>query len=62
MGEIANDMLSGLLCNGCGVYLGDPVGFPCYCEDCRDEAVESTGESESLFPLHPDPKHFKGKL
>jgi hypothetical protein len=57
MGEIANDMMSGLLCNGCGVYLGDTVGYPCFCEDCRKEAIEETGEHESCFPLHPDPKH-----
>ncbi len=57
MNEIANDMVSGVLCNSCGVYLGDSVGYHCFCEECQSEAVESTGESECCFPLHPNPKH-----
>lgn len=31
MGEIAEAMLDGTLCSTCGVYVGDPVGFPQYC-------------------------------
>ena len=46
MGEIADMMLEGVLCAGCGVYLDEeePSGFPVYCDDCRqdgfnDEAI-----------------------
>lgn len=33
MGEIADAMLDGTLCEGCGAYLGDDTGFPGYCSD-----------------------------
>jgi hypothetical protein len=36
MGEIADMMLDGTLCEGCGVYLeGDGDGIPRYCSSCR---------------------------
>lgn len=35
MGEIAEMMLDGELCEGCGDYLGDGDGFPRYCRACR---------------------------
>jgi len=35
MGDIADMMLDGTLCEGCGVYLdGDGEGFPRRCGDC----------------------------
>ena len=43
MGEIAEMMLDGTLCEGCGVYLDDDGadGFPRYCsEECaRDRGA-----------------------
>lgn len=36
MGEIAEMMLDGTLCEGCGVSLpGEALGFPRRCKDCR---------------------------
>ena len=41
MGEIAEMMLDGTLCEGCGEYMGDGVddddtpGFPVRCETCE---------------------------
>lgn len=36
MGEIAEMMLDGTLCSGCGEYLEKkPEGFPDYCSSCR---------------------------
>lgn len=35
MGEIADMMLDGTLCQGCGVYIG--ADFPSYCDGCRAE-------------------------
>ena len=37
MGEVAEMMLDGTLCQYCGVYLDneDPGGFPESCEDCQ---------------------------
>ncbi len=31
MGDIADMMLDGTLCEGCGEYIGDATGFPGYC-------------------------------
>jgi hypothetical protein len=37
MGDIAEMMLDGTLCEGCGVYLaGDAPGHPRRCRDCRN--------------------------
>lgn len=39
MGEIAEMMLDGTLCEGCGVFLNaEPTGYPCHCSSCADEA------------------------
>jgi hypothetical protein len=39
MGEIAEMMLDGTLCEGCGVYLpGDGIGVPRRCRDCAKDA------------------------
>jgi hypothetical protein len=37
MGEIADMMLDGILCEGCGVYMGDEVGFPRLCNSCKSD-------------------------
>jgi DNA-directed RNA polymerase subunit RPC12/RpoP len=40
MGEIADMMLDGTMCQGCGVWLHDGAdgpGYPGYCSDCRRE-------------------------
>ncbi len=38
MGDVADMMLDGTLCEGCGVFLNaSPPGFPCYCADCKRE-------------------------
>lgn len=44
MGEIAEMMIDGTLCEGCGVYLdGDGEGFPRRCEDCAADVDDSEG-------------------
>ncbi|EHM3180456.1 hypothetical protein VY617_002021 [Enterococcus faecalis] len=45
MGEIAEMMLEGVLCAGCGVFLdvyGN--GYPEYCEDCQEQIIEEESE------------------
>ena len=37
MGEIADMMLDGTLCQGCGGYIGSDNGFPTWCSDCKKE-------------------------
>lgn len=36
MGEIAEMMLDGTLCEGCGEYLGEDLGYPGYCNACAE--------------------------
>ncbi|MBU2701104.1 putative OB-fold protein [Sporomusaceae bacterium BoRhaA] len=33
-------MLDGTLCERCGTLIGEPVGYPRYCEDCQSEDDE----------------------
>lgn len=42
MGEVAEDMISGVACEACGVYLEcdacEEIGIPAYCSDgCADD-------------------------
>jgi len=53
MGEIADAMLDGTLCEGCGGYLeGEGEGYPVRCADCqrddraRDAVVKALGDSK----------------
>lgn len=41
MGEIADMILDGQMCQGCGEYLGEGCGFPEYCTGCQEEADKS---------------------
>jgi hypothetical protein len=36
MGEIADGMVDGTLCEGCGAYIGEGDGFPMRCSACDD--------------------------
>lgn len=35
MGDIADMMLEGDLCQGCGEYMGEGDGFPVWCASCE---------------------------
>lgn len=44
MGDISEMMMEGLLCQSCGVYMGDEddddyeaPGYPVTCEDCKSD-------------------------
>ena len=39
MGEIANAILDGTLCEWCGVYIGEPVGYPRRCFGCDPDQM-----------------------
>lgn len=39
MGEIAEAMLDGTLCEGCGEYMGVGDGYPQRCADCAERHV-----------------------
>lgn len=38
MGDIAEMMLAGVLCEICGVYLGKETGHPRQCKKCKKDA------------------------
>lgn len=47
MGEIAEMMLDGTLCAGCGEFLSEtPAGYPVYCDGCKEpeRAVAKTAK------------------
>lgn len=38
MGEVAEMLIEGLLCEGCGIFLdGEHPGYPRKCEECEDK-------------------------
>lgn len=51
MGEIADMMLEGVLCETCGEYIGDEVGYPRRCAAC--EASESTERKKTKKQRRP---------
>lgn len=42
MGDIADMMLDGTLCAGCGVYLGSDFDCPQYCSSCKKAEKKKT--------------------
>lgn len=61
MGEIADMMLDGTLCEHCGTFIGNPVGYPRYC--CKQCALDAGAPWESDRPRrkHKKKKKSKGK-
>ena len=55
MGEIADMMLDGTLCEGCGEYIGSDAGYPQY---CSDECAADRGALVYKTPT-PDGKPFR---
>ena len=55
MGEIADMMLDGTLCEGCGKFIGSDVGYPQYCSEAcaRDRGADSaavhTGSPSAIW-------------
>lgn len=46
MGEIAEMILDGTLCERCGCFIGEPVGYPRECFACTASADELTPDLE----------------
>lgn len=64
MGEIAEMMLDGTLCEGCGCFIdAEPQGFPGRCDDCFEEELIQAVE-EDVWPdgiTHSEWVHIKRK-
>lgn len=50
MGDIADMMLDGTLCEGCGEYLGDDGGFPMRCRSCASDLEEAERHMQERAP------------
>jgi hypothetical protein len=46
MGEIADMMLDGTLCQVCGAYIGDAEGYPRTCIGCREDEEDEQDDTE----------------
>lgn len=51
--SVADDMIEGVCCNMCGVYLaGEPVGFPAFCSrQCAKDAGQPDGYIAGEFDV-----------
>lgn len=56
MGEIADDLISGLACAWCGIYFEDEHGYEVACNDCFDDSIKELNGSEDIL------KDKKGKV
>lgn len=55
MGDHAEMILNGILCESCGAFIDQiPKGYPCYCPDCIDEEDEYPDD----FKMEEPSKHY----
>lgn len=68
MGDIADMVLDGTLCQECGEYVGDDIGYPRSCAGCsgdnnfitsKQEAKERKKERLEEFPKRFNSKQWK---
>ena len=57
MGEIAEMMLDGTLCQGCGEFMGDACGYPRSCAGCAKE--ERAQAHKGVLKRHQEIKKVK---
>jgi hypothetical protein len=58
MGEIADMMLDGTLCEQCGEFIDEGGGFPRLCASCSSEADKSEKKND-VFPKRKPGKKKK---
>ncbi|WP_198160038.1 MULTISPECIES: hypothetical protein [unclassified Sporosarcina] len=47
MGEYVEMALSGVVCQMCGEFMGEDVGYPMTCNDCHEEMMKWEVEKEN---------------
>jgi hypothetical protein len=57
MGDIAEMMLDGTLCEQCGTYMGNAIGYPRVCRGCNPAKPAPAAKK----PKKRKPTHIKGK-
>ena len=58
MGEIADMMLDGTLCEQCGEFIDDDGGFPRLCASCE---AENAKKKHDVFPKRKTGKKARGR-
>lgn len=53
MGEIADMMIDGTMCQVCGEFLGDPQGYPITCDGCKSRGDDPNDVSLANKPRDP---------
>ena len=54
MGEIADMMLEGQMCQGCGEILGQGDGYPVFCKSCqRGMDIDAHGDKQTTKDGQP---------
>ena len=53
MGDIADMMLDGTMCQVCGEFQGDPVGYPITCAGCGGDALGIVDDGPANAPKDP---------
>jgi hypothetical protein len=51
MGEVADDMITGLACSWCGTYFVEEHGYPVLCHGCWDNAKpeDREGHQKAIY-------------
>ena len=62
MGDIADMMLDGTLCSGCGVYMhGKPDGIPRECKECARETAQFDKAARKAANIEKNARQKKAK-
>lgn len=56
MGEIADMMLDGTMCQVCGEFMGDAVGYPVTCGGCQTDFPDAEKVIHVELEMGKDPK------
>lgn len=49
MGDIADDMISGVMCSWCGICFEEEHGYPVICRDCLKGYLKNSGTKKELL-------------
>lgn len=53
MGEIADMMIDGTMCQVCGEFMGDPVGYPLTCGGCKSRGDDPNDFQQDVNAKDP---------
>ena len=47
MGDVADMIIEGALCDQCGVYIGPEVGYPRSCDNCKPPSKKTINRRQA---------------